>query len=82
MIWTGLRNLTVRNELLYAVNIACVAAMCGFLVDGLNSPSLRNNPCMRVFWVLCGLLQAVRYWRLRNEAEMAAAVEEPELVET
>ena len=73
IIWTGLGNLRVRNDLLYAMNIACIAAMAAFLVDGLNSPSLRNNPCMRVFWVLCGIVHAVRYWRLHEVSGLPAA---------
>jgi O-antigen ligase len=64
IIATGVSNLGVKNELLFTVNAACLCAMLAFLVDGFFSFSLRINQILRVFWVLSGMIMAVRYWRL------------------
>ena len=66
IIWVGIRNLRVRNEILFAVNAACLCAMTAFIVDGFFSFSLRVNSALRVFWVLAGIIMAVHYWRLKH----------------
>lgn len=66
IMWTAFHNMRVKNELLFAMNAAILAAMFGILVDERFSPSLRANPVLRVFWVLAGIVLAIRYWRYRQ----------------
>lgn len=66
IIWIGIGNLGVKDELLFAVNAACLGGLLAFMVDGFFSFSLRVNPILRVFWVLAGMILAVHYWRLRH----------------
>lgn len=67
LLVTAVGNLKVRNEMLFAINAACLCGVIALLVDGFNDPALRNNPMLRVFWVIAGLIMAVKYWRLRHE---------------
>lgn len=67
IITVGVGNLRVKDELLFAINAACLSAMLAFVVDGFFSFSLRINSILRVFWVLAGIIMAVRYWRLGHE---------------
>jgi O-antigen ligase len=66
-------NLSVRNELMFAVNAACLAGMAAFLVDGIFSFSLRLNAILRVFFVMAGIILAIHYWRLKYERGPAPA---------
>lgn len=70
----GIRNLKVRNEMLYAINAACLGAMVAFAIDGMFSFSLRVGNLLRVYWFLAALIYAIRYWHWRNE--LLPAVEE------
>jgi O-antigen ligase len=56
----GIGNLKVRDELLFTVNAACLAGMLAFSVDGFFSFSLRVNSALKVWWVLAGLIMAIR----------------------
>lgn len=69
---TAVRNLRVENDILFAVNIACIVGIVALLVDGMLSFTLRINSVLRVFWILCGMIYAVRYWRLTHTAGPAA----------
>jgi hypothetical protein len=40
--------------------------MLAFMVDGFLSFSLRVNPTLRVFFVVAGIIMAIRYLRLRQ----------------
>jgi hypothetical protein len=77
VIWTALQNLRVRDDILYALNAAVLAAMAAFLVDGFFSFTLRLNSLLRVFWIFAGFVVAIRYWRLRDARESAREAEPP-----
>jgi putative inorganic carbon (HCO3(-)) transporter len=64
MAW---RNRHVRDEQLYVINAACLAAFIGYLVDLWFGNSLRQGSTLREFWVLASLVCAIHYWRLRHE---------------
>lgn len=64
MAW---RNLRVDDETLFLMNLACMAAMIAFAVDGFQSFTLRVNPLLRVYWVLAGIIYASHYWRLEQK---------------
>lgn len=72
IIVMGVGNLLVRDELLFAVNAACLAAMICLIPDSFLSFTLKVNTMLRVFWVLAGLIVAIRYIRVR-EASRARA---------
>lgn len=89
IIWMGISNLGVKNEFLFAVNAACLAAMICLIPDGFLSFTLRVNTMLRMFWLLAGLIAAIRYMRLRELREArirfvteatAVAAPEPEPV--
>ena len=63
MAW---RNLRVDDEILFIMNLACMAAMIAFAVDGFQSFTLRVNPLARVYWVLAGMIYATFYWQLEH----------------
>jgi len=65
----AVRNLRVRDELLFTVNVACLAAMVAFAVDGFLSFSLRVNPISRTYWVLAAMIYATYYWRRQQETQ-------------
>jgi putative inorganic carbon (hco3(-)) transporter len=64
LLGTSLRNLRVKNEVLFSANAAALSGILAFLADGFFSPSLRANAILRVFWVLAAIIMAVKYWRL------------------
>lgn len=66
MIWVGVSNLLVKNELLFAVNAACLAGVICLIPDAFLSFTLRVNTMLRMFWILGGLIMAIRYMRLRE----------------
>jgi len=68
IIWACVGNVRVRDELLFTINAACMGALAAFLMDGFFSFSLRINAICRLFWVIAGMIMAIRYWRLRDEA--------------
>jgi putative inorganic carbon (HCO3(-)) transporter len=72
VVWPGFGNLRVKNEMLFAVNAACLSAMLAFWVDGFFSLSLRFNHILRVFWVLAAIMMAVRYLRLQESKNAPA----------
>ncbi len=69
--WRALRNLRLRDEMLFLVNAACLAAMAAFAVDGFLSFSLRVNQPQRLYFVLAALIYALHYLR---QAELRALV--------
>jgi hypothetical protein len=75
IVLTAVRNLRVRNETLFILSLACMAAMVAFSVDGFMSFTLRVNPPQRLFFVLAGIIYAVHYLRLSDERSRPAAVE-------
>ncbi len=72
IVWTGIGNLRVKDEVLFTVNAACLSGMLAFFVDGFFSFSLRFNSLLRVYWVLAGIMLAVHYWRLRQHVSAPA----------
>ncbi len=73
---TGFSNLAVADERLFTINVACIAGLLAFVVDGFFSFTLRVNNDLKVYWVLAGIILAIRYWRLTQ-----AQTDEPEPVE-
>ncbi len=67
IIAIGLRNLRVRNDVLYAVNIGCLCGVGAILIDSLASFFVRVDGCARVYWIVIGTIVAVDYWRRANE---------------
>jgi O-antigen ligase len=72
LLFMGWRNLRVRDEQLFVLNAACVAALVGYLVDLNFGNSLRQGSTLREYWVLAALVCAIHYWRLRAEATAMA----------
>ena len=84
LLWVALGNLRVSDELLYIVNAACMASIIAFMIDGFLSFSLRISPILRMFWVLAGMIMAIRYWRIdqakaRAEQQRAGIALQPSL---
>jgi hypothetical protein len=73
VVATGVRNLRVRDETLFALNAACLSGMAAFAVDGFFSFSLRMNALLRVFWVLAAIVMAVRVLALKEAASRPPA---------
>jgi O-antigen ligase len=69
ILLTGLTNLTVRDDLLYVVNAACLAGMIALIPDSFLSFTLRVNTTLRLFWLLAALIMAVRYRRLAERSQ-------------
>jgi O-antigen ligase len=69
IILVGIRNLAVRSEALFIVNAACLSGIVAFIPDGFYSFSLRMNAILRVFWVLAGIVMAIRYLDLQSRRE-------------
>ena len=74
LILTGFRNMRVRNEYLYVINVACIASLFAILVDLNFANALRQGSILREFWVLAALICGVHYWRLRNEPQVQRPV--------
>ncbi|MGH7688767.1 MAG: O-antigen ligase family protein, partial [Gemmatimonadaceae bacterium] len=66
IIWMGFTNLSVKDELLFAVNSACLSAILCLIPDSFLSWTLRVNTMLRMFWVMAGLIAAIRYMRFRE----------------
>ncbi len=67
ILWFGVRNLRARDDWMFAINAACLAAMFALMIDGMFSFTLRINSVLRLFWVLSGLILAIHYWRMAHE---------------
>ena len=63
IVWAAWRNLAVQNETLFNINLACMAGLLAFAVDGFLSFSLRVNQPLRLYWVLAGIVFAIHYQR-------------------
>ena len=70
VIRIGIGNFRVRNIVMFTANAACLTAIAAFMADGMFSFSLRINSICRIFWVLAGIMWAIRYWRLKEESEI------------
>jgi putative inorganic carbon (HCO3(-)) transporter len=69
IIWYGILNFSVRDDLLYTINAGAVCGLIGFIVDGFLSFTLRVTPTLKEFWCLAALIMAVYYWRQRKILE-------------
>jgi O-antigen ligase len=69
MAW---RNLRVHHEELFALNVACLAGIIGYLVDLAFGNSLRQGSTLREFWVLAAMVCAIHYWRLGHASPVDA----------
>lgn len=70
---SGLKNFKVRDELLFAINAACVAGLLAIMIDGWFSFTWRINSIMRVFWVIAAIIMAIQRLRARRGSGDAAA---------
>jgi putative inorganic carbon (HCO3(-)) transporter len=73
LLVVAIRNLKVRDETLFMINVACLCGVTALLVDGLFSFTLRINSVMRVFWVLAAMIMAIHYLHLREPRPDRAA---------
>jgi len=74
LVYCGLRNLlNPVDERLFMIGAGCLAGIGSTMIDGLSSFFLRNNQCARSFWIVAGLLVAIRYWNRANGPARAAA---------
>ena len=69
ILWHGVQNLRVKNVVLFTMNAGCLSALAAFMTDGMFSFSLRINSVCRIFWVISGIIMAIRYWRLSVERQ-------------
>jgi O-antigen ligase len=74
IILMGLANLTIRNEFLFAINAACLAATISLIPDGFLSFTLKVNVPLRMFWLYAGMIMAVRYLHERTANAEPAGV--------
>lgn len=84
IVWAGIQNLHIRDKLMYSVNTACLCGLLAFAIDGFFSFTLRMNGPLKIFWVLSGMIIAIRYWGLRqtrfgNTVSIVSADAAPEL---
>lgn len=68
----AIRNLGVKDDVLYAINIAGLAALVAISIDGIVSMAFRLNNSQRVVWIVAGLLAAVHYADRRQRLAEAA----------
>ncbi len=64
VVLVGITNLRIRDPMMLAINVACLAAIVAFFVDGFLSFPLRTSSLLRLIWVQSGLIVAIYYWRL------------------
>ncbi|MDT0593764.1 O-antigen ligase family protein [Glaciecola petra] len=63
IIWAGFKNLKIKHEGLFVINVGCLAAMFVFAFDGFLSFSLRVSQPLRVFLLLSAIIVVIHYWR-------------------
>jgi O-antigen ligase len=66
IVAVALANFKVRNELLFAINAACLAGMVAIMIDGWFSFTWRINSIMRVFWTITAMIMAIQHWRKKD----------------
>jgi len=77
LIVIGLRNLRVRDELLFAVNAGCLCGLLSVMVDGLASFTIRMDAQGRIYWTIIAGILAVDYWyRANRRPRYSNAIEE------
>jgi len=79
LLWHAYRNLRVRDDFLYMVNVSCIAGIASVLVDGNFSFTWRMGGFQKAFWVFAAMIMAIHYWRLRNESRVLAPATAREL---
>jgi len=55
-----------NNEMLYMINVGCMAGLMAHAVDGITSFFLRNPAPGRIFFIVAGLIVAIYYWNREN----------------
>jgi putative inorganic carbon (HCO3(-)) transporter len=70
----GLRNLRVRHETLFAINLGCLCGLASMMIDWLASFSLRIETTTRMYWILVALLCAIDAWRRAHPPRAAGSV--------
>ncbi|MCZ4316096.1 O-antigen ligase family protein [Comamonadaceae bacterium G21597-S1] len=77
LLRVAIRNLKVRDETLFMINVACLCGVAALMVDGFFSFTLRINSVMRVFWVLAAMIMAIHYLHLREPRTASLASDTP-----
>jgi putative inorganic carbon (hco3(-)) transporter len=67
VIATAVSNIKVSNQVMYAINAACLSGLLALVFDGFLSFTWRINSIMRLYWLVAAMVMAVRYYRLREE---------------
>jgi len=63
----GWRNMKCNyNNMLYFINLGCMAGLMAHAVDGMASFFLRNPAPGRIFFIVAGLIVAIYYWNREN----------------
>lgn len=70
----AIRNLRIKNDLMFAMSSGCFCGFVAVAIDGMGSFALRMDHVARVFWLLVAIIVAIDYWRRANEepVELAA----------
>ncbi len=63
----AIRNLRIRNDIMFAIGSGAICGFVAMMIDGMGSFALRMDHVARVFWVLVGLIVAIDCWRRANE---------------
>lgn len=80
VLYVGIRNLRIRHETLFAINLGCMCGLAVMMLDWLVSFSLRTETVGRVYWMQVGLLCAIDLWWQRNREAPEAASREKNLL--
>jgi len=69
----GFKNLRVKNDVVFAVNIGALCGFVAIIIDGGASFGVRMEPMARTYWTLIALICAADAWRRVNERAVATA---------
>ncbi|MCG8428771.1 MAG: O-antigen ligase family protein [Chromatiales bacterium] len=81
LLWVGIfltaiKNLKIKNDVLFMFNAACLAAMVGFFFDGFLGFALRVNQPQRMYFLFAAFVFATYYWQIaqaKYQAKSAAS---------
>ncbi|MDX2149895.1 MAG: O-antigen ligase family protein [Bryobacteraceae bacterium] len=72
MIGIAVRNMVVKDEVMFILNAACLGGLVAFIPDGFFSFSIRMSAILRLYWIVAGMTMAIHYWRLQHEPPASA----------
>jgi len=64
----GIANLNLRDDVLAGISIGAIGGVTAVMIDEMFSFTLRMNGFLRVFWIVAGLLFAIRYMAATQRA--------------